>query len=60
MARIFILMPVLALPLFVFLPRQVVLPLHVRTGSGPLSIARKAMRAQREPPASGREAMAGE
>jgi membrane protein implicated in regulation of membrane protease activity len=54
------LMPLLALLLFVFLPWQQALLLYVPVVIGSLAIARKAMRGQGEPPASGREAMAGE
>jgi membrane-bound serine protease (ClpP class) len=60
MPHIFMLTPVLALLLFLFLPWQVALLLYVPIAIGSLTIARKVMRAQREPPASGREAMAGE
>ena len=59
MPHIFMLLPVLGLLLFVFLPWQVALPLYVPIAIGSLAIARKVMRAQREPPVSGREAMAG-
>jgi membrane-bound serine protease (ClpP class) len=53
------LIPLLALLLFVFLPWQMALLLYVPIAIGSLVIARKFMRAQREPPASGRESMAG-
>jgi membrane protein implicated in regulation of membrane protease activity len=59
MPHIFMLTPLLALLLFPFLPWQVALPLYVPMAIGSLAIARKVMQAQREPPASGREAMAG-
>jgi membrane-bound serine protease (ClpP class) len=54
------LLPVLALLLFVFLPWQVALALYVPIALGSLAIARKAMQAQSAPPASGREAMIGD
>jgi membrane-bound serine protease (ClpP class) len=53
------LMPLLALLLFVFLPWQMALLLYLPIAIGSLAIARRAMRAQRGPPASGQEAMAG-
>jgi rhodanese-related sulfurtransferase len=56
MPHIFMLMPVLGLLLFVFLPWQVAVILYVPIAIGSLIIARKVMQAQREPPVSGREA----
>jgi membrane protein implicated in regulation of membrane protease activity len=53
------LMPVRVLLLFVFLHWQVALLLYLSIAIGSLTIARKVMRAQREPPASGRQAMVG-
>jgi len=60
MPHIFMLTPVLALLLFVFLPWRVAPPLYVPITIGSLAIARKGMQAQREPPGSGREVMIGE
>jgi membrane-bound serine protease (ClpP class) len=51
--------PFLALLLFLLLPWQVALPLYVPIAIGSLAIVRKVKQAQREPPANGREAMAG-
>jgi membrane-bound serine protease (ClpP class) len=60
MHHIFLLTPLLALLLFLFLPWQVALALYVPIAIGSLAIARQVVRAQRERPASGLEAMAGE
>lgn len=60
MGHIFMLLPMLALLLFVFLPWQATLPLYLPIAIGSLAIARKVMQAQREPPASGQEAMVGD
>jgi membrane-bound serine protease (ClpP class) len=60
MPHIFMLTPLLALLLFVFLPWQVALALYVPIAIGSLVIARKVMQAQREPPASGPETMVGD
>jgi membrane-bound serine protease (ClpP class) len=53
------LMPLLALFLFVFLPWQVALPLYVPIALGSLALTRRMQQTQRETPASGREAMIG-
>lgn len=60
MAHIFMFMPLLALVLFVLLPWQWALPLYLPIAIGSAAIARKAMRAQRQPAANGEEAMLGD
>lgn len=59
MHHIFMFMPVLSLALFFFFPWQWALPSYLPIAIGSLIIAYKAMQAQFQPPASGREAMVG-
>lgn len=60
MAHIFMFMPLLALVLFFLFPWQWALAFYLPIALGSAAVARKAMQAQREPPATGEGAMIGE
>jgi membrane protein implicated in regulation of membrane protease activity len=59
MCHILIFIPLLALALFLFLPWHVALLLYLAFAIVALAIARKVVQAQRQPRASGEEAMIG-